>query len=123
MVVGSNPTGGSTAPLSGAPARWCAASARGRLLGRLPLAYRILREGGLRKSQLVEGSRPSTTSFEDLGCVDLGPRGIARRSYEDGGWTPWAPVPVGCSLNWRDSGDVRLGQPTAGGYRRPRTGS
>lgn len=86
-------------------------------------AYRTLRDGGLRKSQFTAGSRPSTASLEDLGCVDLGPRGVAMRSYEDGGWTPWTPVPVGYSLNWRDSGDVRLRTPVAGSYRRPRPGA
>ncbi|GAA1993547.1 hypothetical protein GCM10009718_34080 [Isoptericola halotolerans] len=82
-------------------------------------AFRTLRDAGLRKSQFDGSTRPTRVTpraeFDD----DLfGVRGIARRQSEDEGWEPWAAVPEGFCLNWRDSGAVGLHNPIGGGFRR-----
>lgn len=82
-------------------------------------ALRILREAGLRKAQLQGSTRPSRSmSVAEFGHEAFGSRGIARRVFEDDGWQPWAMVPAGFSLNWRDSADAQLHNPIDGSFRR-----
>lgn len=83
-------------------------------------ALRRLRQFGLRKNQIRNDGCPvQALLFDALDDATLGPLGLARRCYNDGGWTPWAPVPEGFPLNWRDSGEVRVGGGVGGSYRRP----
>ncbi|WP_425956777.1 hypothetical protein [Xylanimonas sp. McL0601] len=82
-------------------------------------ALRMLRDAGLRKSQVHGNTRPSgSMSLAEFGEETLGPRRISRSALDDGGCTPWAPVPAGFLLNWRDSGQVQLHDPIGGSYRR-----
>jgi hypothetical protein len=82
-------------------------------------AFRTLRDGGLRKSQFLGSTRPSRSmSLAELDDETLGPGGIARREFEPEGWTPWVPVPLGFTLDWRDSGQVKLHNPIGDSCRR-----
>ncbi|MFC8923474.1 hypothetical protein [Cellulosimicrobium sp. NPDC057127] len=82
-------------------------------------ALRVLRDAGLRKSQFHGSARPTRTiSCAEFSDATLGSLRIARRAFEDCGWEPWAPVPAGFALNWRD-GEVRVHHPTGGSFRRP----
>lgn len=73
-------------------------------------AVRRLRAGGVRKSQFLDALRPARVmSLSEIALAGLTADTVVRRRHEGEGWTEWDVVKEDRSMNWRRSGDWRIG--------------